>query len=358
MSEALTENENPRSYGFPSTRYQGSKRKLLPALHRLFSDLPGDSCLDAFGGTGSVTHLLRSMGREVTYNDVLYGNEIIARALFSYATLSLQREDIADLFERHPGRQYRSHFQDVYQGIYYLDDENKQLDYAATNIRYLDQQAADEACYMLFQSMLSKRPYNLFHRANLNLRTRAVRRSFGNKVTWDRSFSDHMLKFYRELERYRRNARGPAVHIERSSIFSLSGSWDLVYLDPPYARQQRQGPDNYFNYYHLLDAFVQYDCLPDRVCHEYVHKPSYQPQQSWVPDGDVLEGFRKLFEQFYPATIVLSYRSDGFPSPEQLQELARRYYACVSVQDLSSYRYVLSSKNSTTKEIVLIARVG
>ncbi len=42
--------------------------------------------------------------------------------------------------------------------------------------------------WALFQSCISKRPYNLFHRKNLYVRTADVKRNFGNKTTWDKPF--------------------------------------------------------------------------------------------------------------------------------------------------------------------------
>lgn len=51
----------------------------------------------------------------------------------------------------------------------------------------------------LFQSCLAKRPYNLFHRKNLEMRTRDVVRGFGNKATWDRPFSEHFRTFVNEI---------------------------------------------------------------------------------------------------------------------------------------------------------------
>ena len=56
--------------------------------------------------------------------------------------------------------------------------------------------------YLIYQACLKKRPFNLFHRANLRLRTnRRVKRSFGNAVTWERSFAEHALQAYDELAR-------------------------------------------------------------------------------------------------------------------------------------------------------------
>ena len=54
---------------FPDTRYMGSKRKLLPALHNIFNELNFDSALDAFSGTASVGYLLKMMGKKVHSND-------------------------------------------------------------------------------------------------------------------------------------------------------------------------------------------------------------------------------------------------------------------------------------------------
>jgi len=56
---------------FPSTRYQGSKRKILPWLWSCLRELDFSSALDVFGGTGSVSFLFKKMGKEVTYNDRL-----------------------------------------------------------------------------------------------------------------------------------------------------------------------------------------------------------------------------------------------------------------------------------------------
>jgi adenine-specific DNA-methyltransferase len=40
---------------FPTTRYQGSKRKIIPWLWQHFRELDFNSAVDVFGGTGSVT---------------------------------------------------------------------------------------------------------------------------------------------------------------------------------------------------------------------------------------------------------------------------------------------------------------
>ena len=56
---------------FPSTRYQGSKNKLTDWIWENIANLDFETALDAFGGTGAVSHLLKRKGKKVVYNDIL-----------------------------------------------------------------------------------------------------------------------------------------------------------------------------------------------------------------------------------------------------------------------------------------------
>lgn len=58
----------------PSTRYQGSKRRILRWLYDNLNNLEFESVLDGFGGTGSVSYLFKLMQKKVTFNDVLLAN--------------------------------------------------------------------------------------------------------------------------------------------------------------------------------------------------------------------------------------------------------------------------------------------
>lgn len=71
--------------------------------------------------------------------------------------------------------------------------------YVITNMNYLDNEFEYAiAFFALSQSCIIKRPYNLFYRKNLYMRTSNVKRSFGNKKTWDTPFVDWFLKFVKE----------------------------------------------------------------------------------------------------------------------------------------------------------------
>ncbi len=76
---------------FPSTRYQGSKRKILPWIHSAIKELKFETALDAFGGSSSVSYLLKKMKKSVTYNDKLHFNYIIGKAIIENSNTILTR---------------------------------------------------------------------------------------------------------------------------------------------------------------------------------------------------------------------------------------------------------------------------
>src|SRR5262245_18827004 len=90
----------------PSTRYQGSKLKLLPWIWNNIGSLEFHSALDAFGGTGSVSYLLKQKGKSVTYNDCLKFNHIIGNAIIENQNTILSDEDIDSLVRKEYGIYY------------------------------------------------------------------------------------------------------------------------------------------------------------------------------------------------------------------------------------------------------------
>lgn len=341
----------------PATRYQGSKRKVLPFLYDVFKKLHFTTCLDAFGGTGSVTHLLRNMDKKVFYNEIMPSSCMIARALFANKPVTLTLEQLDQLLIRRKEIKYNNIIEKNYKGIYFLDEENKQLDTFCENIKLLPNDTSQaESYYLLFQSMLCKRPYNLFHRANLNMRIKDVPRSFGNKVTWEKPFIQHMHKFYRELCVYRKYQSRYKVNISCDSAFEIKKAYDVVYIDTPYAKNKGKQESNYFNFYHFLDAILDYDNIPVRAVSGLKHKPIYEQNKSWHPDSTLLEAFKALFSNYTDSSLVFSYRNDGYPAPEELMMVLREFYESVESVPLVDYKYALSTRKKNTIEIVLVAQ--
>ena len=342
---------NLRVRRLPSTRYQGSKAKLVKQIWEIIGKISFETVLDAFGGTGVVGYWLKQEGKQVTYNDFLRFNYLIGLALIENSEATLSDADVNMLLYPQPGRTYRTFIADTFQGIYYTDEENRWLDIVVQNIAALeDRYKRAVAYYALFQACLVKRPFNLFHRRNLYLRFAEVDRSFGNKVTWDTPFEVHFRAFVDEINNLVFD-NGQENRALNEDVDNIEGDFDLVYIDPPYISRRGTGVD-YHHFYHFLEGLAQYDRWPDMVDYTSKHRrlrPVYNP---WTDKGAVHNAFRRLFNQFRDAILVVSYRSDGIPSIRALERMMREVKSRVTVYTLSEYQYVLSRQK--TAEVLLV----
>jgi len=83
------------------------------------------------------------------------------------------------------------------------------------------------------------------------------------------------------------------------------------------------------------------------------HKKMRSTKNIWCNAKDICNAFDILFNKFRDSIIVVSYRSDGIPTIEELIEMLSKYKREIKTHKLD-YRYVLSSKLS--KEILIIAQ--
>ena len=165
-------------------------------------DIPTARVLDLFGGTGIVSYFMASKDKEVIYNDLMQFNCMIARALLQSPKGILTEERMLGLLREDPHINYRNYIEDIYKDIYYLDEENHQIDIVAQNIKHLPLELQPSAYYVFFQSCMIKRPFNIFHRKNLSLRTNFTTAKFGNKKTWEIPFEELFVRFTRELNKF------------------------------------------------------------------------------------------------------------------------------------------------------------
>ena len=337
---------------FPSTRYQGSKAKLVELIWTQIADLRFTTCLDAFGGTGVVSHRLKRAGKQVVYNDLLRFNHHIGQALIENSQTRLSPEDVDWLLQTHSGITYPHFVQEHFSDIYFLDEENAWIDQTITNIRRLtDPYKYALAFFALCQACIIKRPYNLFHRKNLYMRLAEVERSFGNKTTWDKPFDYWFSTFVAEANRAVFD-NGRVNQAWNSDAVDVPGEYDLVYIDTPYISQRGTAID-YLAFYHFLEGLTMYDEWGKHVDFKSKHL-RLQPQPSeWTDTKRIHRAFDRLFRRFQDSILVVSYRSDGIPSETELVSLLKRYKSHIRVEHFGQYKYVLST-NSKSREILLI----
>jgi adenine-specific DNA methylase len=337
---------------FPSTRYQGSKAKLIDWIWEQIAELDFETCLDAFGGTGAVSYRLKQQGKTVTYSDLLRFNYQFGLALIENGHVRLTPEDLDWLLKPHPELTYPRFVQDTFADIYYTDGENAWIDRTITNIRQLsDPYKLALAFFVLCQACIIKRPYNLFHRKNLYIRFAEVERSFGNKTTWDTPFEEWFRAFAEEANRavFDNGRPNRALNCDASAV---PGNYDLVYIDPPYVSARGVGVD-YLEFYHFLEGLTLYEEWNQHIDFRTKHRRLKRQPSAWTDKRRIHSAFENVFQRFRDSILVISYRSDGIPSEAELVALLRKYKRRVRAEHYGQYKYVLST-NSESKEILLI----
>lgn len=358
---------------FPSTRYTGSKRRLLRHLYQIFRRLEFTSAADIFSGTSSVAYLLKKMGKQVIVNDYLYSNFRTGIALIENNHIRLSDEDIQfiadDELNNNPEDEPKV-ISSTFQGYYFTDEENRWLDSCRGRIERLSTYYQNEiskykkalAYHALFQSALRKRPFNLFHRKNLYLRLANVDRQFGNTTTWNRSFSEHFKEMAHEVNGlvYDNYLSNQAYCENVNSWFAPNG--DLVYLDPPYVwNGASEAEVDYLTKYHFLEGISRYNEwneIIDRNSPLLAVKDGYT---KW-PGGNSnslshLESiFQLLFERYHSRTIVLSYRDNGMPTIKELVKILKEKKRYVYLQTIP-YKYALrksTEQPQSLNEVIII----
>lgn len=338
---------------FPSTRFQGSKLKIVDWICDAIKGLPFSSALDALGGTGSVSYILKQKGKKVAYNDILKFNWCIGLALIENDCVKLTPDDTNFILAKHREIKYPSFVYDTFKDIYFTDDENQWIDRIVTNIGLLsDTYKKALAYFALFQTCIIKRPFNLFHRKNLYLRFSEVERNFGNKATWDTPFEVHFRKFVGEANRavFSNGQRNKALNLD---VFDVDEEFDLVYIDTPYISRKGIGVD-YFGFYHFLEGLVNYSNWSEMIDYRTKHKRLKGNGSVWIDKNRIHSAFDKLFEKFRNSILVVSYRSDGIPSIEEIENLMKKYKPNIEELKRRNYKYVLSNNHS--EEVLLIGK--
>lgn len=310
----------PATFGqlspFPTTRYYGSKRRQMGWLQEEFGRLEGCTALDAFGGTGAVSHLLSQLGWDVTYNDVFQFNTISARALFSSALVQLSAVDLASFLQA--VRPCPGFIHATFANLYFTDEENAWLDGFMTALAHVEPACKDLLLHCLFQACLKKRPYNLFHRANLKLRQSRVEVQFGNRTTWEKSFSEHILSTFDEVRQMQRGLRGRVSVTAGRAAEDIAPGYDFVYIDPPYFKRAKT-TESYLSRYHFLEGLARYEEWPylldggDRLRRIQASKVN-----EWTDKAALTRNIATLIQTHRKAKFALSYVSGEHPSEEEL----------------------------------------
>jgi adenine-specific DNA-methyltransferase len=306
---------------FPRLRYMGSKYRLTPQLAQAFTEIGGQTALDAFSGSGVVSYLMKTLGYQVTANDFLAFPSAIARATVVNQQTKLADHDIDEICGA-PADD-RDFIQRTFDGLYFDSEDRAFLDSAWSHIDQLEHAKKDIAIAALVLSAARKQPRGVF--------TITDRRYDDGRRDMRLPLREHFRERAAEYNNVVFDS-GKASRAVSSDVFDLpADSYDLVYLDPPYAPPR---DDNcYIKRYHFLEGLAVYweglTIMENTRTKKLVKR--YTP---FSYKREVADALRRTITKFKDSVIVLSYSSNAVPDAETIADLMREVKSDVEVRKI------------------------
>lgn len=336
---------------YPSTRYMGSKRKVLTFIHEVLSDIEYDSCLDAFAGSGIVSYYFKNLGKQVISNDFMHFPSMYSKATIENNQHTINDEQLHLLLMENPMRQ--TFISDTFQGLYFTDEENEFLDNTRSNIEQLPNDYLKAiALSALVRTCLKKRPRGIFtyvgdkyDDGRKDLQT-SMREHFIDNV---KQFNDSVFDNGREN-----------ISLN-SNVFDLELDIipDLVYMDPPY--YSPNSDNDYTRRYHFVEGLTRnWDGL--NIQEHTLTKKFAKYMTPFDNKTTIYEAFRDIFRKFQNSILVVSYSSNSLPTKDEMIELLSEFKNNVEIHELD-YMYSFGNQGhkvndnaNRVKEYIFVAQ--
>ncbi|MBN2685764.1 MAG: DNA adenine methylase [Pontiellaceae bacterium] len=328
---------------FPRFRYMGSKFRLLEWIHSIFQDLPFYSAMDAFSGSGAVSYMLKTMGKQVVTNDSLHFPYVISQALIQNNSTRLSNEDLDILLSAHATSQEEQFIQKTFSGIFYTQDDLVFLDNIWTGLRKLASPTKRHlAMAALLRSCIKRQPRGVYTVSGIGAKYNDGRRDLRL------SLKEHFLEQTAEYNAaVFSNGKQNVSH--HGDVFTHKKPLiDLVYMDPPYV--PRSDDNCYMKRYHFLEGLSCY-WEGVEIMESSKVKKIKKPYTPFGHRGKAIQAFDRMFSQFADSILVLSYSSNAYPDLDCLTHLMRQYKASVRVLR-KPHRYHFGTHSTAKRNLV------
>ena len=327
---------------YPGTRFMGSKYKVLPEIENVLRDLEFNSVLDAFSGSGCVSYLFKSMGKEVHSNDFMKYSHATSKSLIENNHSILDESDIDYLITKNSKSDFISK---KFKDLYFSDTDNAFLDSIFTNIHSLEDGYKKSIAFAaVSRAMVKRRPRGVFTyvgnkfddgRKDLNL---SLEQHFLDNVT---AFNEAVFDNGRKNYSY----HGDIFNLEIGEVV------DLVYMDPPYL--SKSSDNDYVRRYHFVEGFV--DGWNNVEIDEGTKTKKFRSYKSDFGSKRTIDSaFQNIFTKFRDSNILLSYSSNSIPDKEILMDMLEKTHKRVKVYKIDhvySFGTHSHKKNNATNRV-------
>ena len=318
---------------FPPTRFMGSKERIVSHIWEAVRDYSFHSVLDLFSGSGVVSYMFKSAGKQVHSNDYMSMCEIAAIALIENNSVTLTDVEVDELLTEN--LEADDFVQKTFSNLYFNDEDNRTIDNIRENLKRIrNRRKRAIALLALIRACMKKRPRGIF--------TFVGDRYDDGRKDLQLSIGEH----FRDAVSLINSAvfdNGQKNTAGRADAMLVRRRPDLVYIDPPY--YSPFSDNEYVRRYHFVEGIARdwqnIQIQPHTKTKKFKSYPT--PFSSSMGAKEALE---RLFKRFQNSIIMVSYSSNALPSREEMTTLMAKYKQQI---DVISIDHVYSFGNQSHK---------
>ncbi len=325
---------NPQVSSYPSTRFMGSKEKLLASIWDATASLPGHRVLDLFSGSGVVSYMFKAQGKAVISNDYMSIATVFAKAMVQNSHIHLSDHDLTFLTH---GKSTTRFVRDNFKGLYFSDADNLFIDLVRSRIGELDDEVKRNlARASLIRACMKKRARGIF--TYVGVRYDDGRRDM--QLNLREHFKEAVQLINRAI--FDNGHRNIAM---QGDALSVQAEADIVYIDPPY--YSKLSDNDYVRRYHFVEGIARDWKGVEIQEHTKTHKFKTYGSAFSTLNG-AISAFRSIFERYAEQSIIVSYSSNSLPDKTTVLALLSEYKRNVEVIPID-HRYSFGNQGHIEK---------
>ena len=317
---------------YPSTRYMGSKNKLLREIWAVASQFKFDSAIDLFSGSCIVGYMLKSHGKQVLSNDYMAMSSTFSKAMIENNNVTLSPTEALALLE--PNKPNDGFVENTFKGLYFEDDENRLIDILRTNIKTIKNKYKKAiAMSALMRACFKKRPRGIF--------TYVGHRYDDGRKDLTMSFRAQFLEAVETINGAVFD-NGKQNKSRNGDAMTLTGhKADLIYIDPPY--YSPLSDNEYVRRYHFVEGLAR-DWQGVEIQEHTITKKFKSYPTPFSSRKGAATAFDLLFKHFKDSTLIVSYSSNSLPTLDEMVAIMAKHKQHVEVVPVD-YKYSFGTQS-------------
>lgn len=317
---------------YPSTRYMGSKNKLLSEIWAVASQFKFETAIDLFSGSCIVGYMFKAHGKAVISNDYMAMSATFAKAMIENNDTTLPMSEALALLKQ---KNLNDGFvEKTFSGLYFEDDDNRLIDILRANIKAIKNPYKKAiAMSALMRACLKKRPRGIF--------TYVGHRYDDGRKDLTMSFRAQFLEAVEAVNaavfdngKTNKARNGDAMTLKNSKA-------DLVYIDPPY--YSPLSDNEYVRRYHFVEGLAR-DWQGVEIQEHTITKKFKSYPTPFSSRKGAATAFDLLFKHFKDSVLIVSYSSNSQPTLDEMVSIMSKHKQHVEVVPVD-YKYSFGNQS-------------